>query len=288
MADGVSGGSGPAPLQLLIACGSSAGPAGEPPAPPHHRCCKQAGRLSAAWVCLRGSTGPQCRHAASRWPPPPSSARPPPTPYRSLAGSRAHSQQGSNSSTSMAAPEEQMAALSVADGAPAAAEGGKPKKEKKPKADKPKQVPIHCCHCSIAGAGSRGGASSSLHPRAAGKLRGRCRRPPCMRLLDVPLHVPPVVLLLPGVLPLSYALPAPRTMWAEDECRAAQPPCACCAAERALLPSNRLAAAGRGQEEGDQAGADRLQDRRLWRVVSRFSSVAEEFVRCGTLDAPGC
>lgn len=42
----------------------------------------------------------------------------------------------------MAAPEEQMAALSVADGA-AAAEGGKPKKEKKekkPKADKPKQV----------------------------------------------------------------------------------------------------------------------------------------------------
>ncbi|PRW57585.1 proline--tRNA cytoplasmic isoform A [Chlorella sorokiniana] len=40
----------------------------------------------------------------------------------------------------MAAPEEQMAALSVADGAPAAAaEGGKPKKEKKPKADKPKQ-----------------------------------------------------------------------------------------------------------------------------------------------------
>ncbi|PSC73094.1 prolyl-tRNA synthetase [Micractinium conductrix] len=41
----------------------------------------------------------------------------------------------------MAAPEEQMAALSVADGA-AAAEGGKPKKEKKekkPKADKPKQ-----------------------------------------------------------------------------------------------------------------------------------------------------
>ncbi|KAI7837371.1 hypothetical protein COHA_008810 [Chlorella ohadii] len=42
----------------------------------------------------------------------------------------------------MAAPEEQMAALSVADGAPAAAaEGGKPKKEKKPKADKPKQQP---------------------------------------------------------------------------------------------------------------------------------------------------
>ena len=45
----------------------------------------------------------------------------------------------------MTAPEEQMAALSVADGAPAAAaEGGKPKKEKKPKADKPKQVQGQC------------------------------------------------------------------------------------------------------------------------------------------------
>ena len=45
----------------------------------------------------------------------------------------------------MAAPEEQMAQLTVADGAAdgaAAAAGGsaKPKKEKKPKADKPKQV----------------------------------------------------------------------------------------------------------------------------------------------------
>jgi hypothetical protein len=54
----------------------------------------------------------------------------------------------------MAAPEEQMAQLTVADGAPAAAAaaaaGGssKPKKEKKPKADKPKQVRcMPACAC---------------------------------------------------------------------------------------------------------------------------------------------
>lgn len=77
------------------------------------------------------------------WRPPP--LPPASLPYRSLAGSWAHSQQHIASSSSMAAPEEQMAALSVADGAPAAAaEGGKPKKEKKPKADKPKQVHSQC------------------------------------------------------------------------------------------------------------------------------------------------
>lgn len=43
----------------------------------------------------------------------------------------------------MAAPEEQMAALSVADSGAAAKV--KPAKEKKPKADKPKQVGS-CCY----------------------------------------------------------------------------------------------------------------------------------------------
>ncbi len=88
-----------------------------------------------AWICVIAMQTCCLLLAASLTHP-----RPRPR-YRSLAGSRAHSQQHIGGSTSMAAPEEQMAALSVADGAPAAAaEGGKPKKEKKPKADKPKQV----------------------------------------------------------------------------------------------------------------------------------------------------
>lgn len=112
--------------------------------------------------------------------------------------------------------EEQMAALSVGDGAAAAtAKPDKPKKEKKPKADKPKQV--------------RGVMSGGWQGRGVAGM-----------------------LLVHGCCCRSHRRRRRLT--------------AVCGLHLLWSAGRRRGWAGR-QEEGDQAGADGQQGRRLWRVV---------------------
>lgn len=129
----------------------------------------------------------------------------------------------------MAAPEEQMAALSVADGGAAAK--AKPAKEKKPKAEKPKQVGSH--HPGV-------DHTVTCSDRRAGACCSPCR--------DLPLPPPPPCT-AGGRVRGGRLLRC--TLW----------PSHC-------WPRPAGAGGGQGrQEEGDQAGPDCQQGDRLWRLV---------------------